>query len=67
MAKLPHTSCQRGKRVRLILKDGSQIISKFVEKKGNTHVVLELGSYPVTNIRAFSIYKPLKRDNPRNK
>lgn len=62
MSKLPHTSCQRGKRVRLILKDGSQIISKFLQKKGNTHIMLESGTYPVTSVRAFSIYKPLIGD-----
>ena len=62
MARLPHTSCQKGKRVRIIFKDGSQIISKFIDKKGHTHIRLESGLYPITSIRAFSIYKPLPGD-----
>ncbi len=46
----------------MILKDGSQIISKYVEKRGKETVVLESGSYHVTEIRALSIYKQLIGD-----
>lgn len=56
--RTPHSSCKRGKRVRLILRNGDVVISKFVENKGHT-VVLEAGEYTMDKIRAFAIYKPL--------
>lgn len=31
--RTPHSSCKKGKKVRLILRNGNQIISKFIEKK----------------------------------
>lgn len=65
MAKRPHTMFARGKRVRLIFKDGSQVISKFVEKRGDSWVVLESGNYHVTEIRALGIYKLLPSDTKR--
>lgn len=55
--RTPHSSCKKGKKVRLILRNGNQIISKFIEKKGD-FVVLESGKYSMVHIRAFSIYKP---------
>lgn len=59
--RTPHSSCKKGKRVRLILRDGTVIVSKFVGKKGHD-VVLESGVYGMGDIRAFSIYKPLDHE-----
>lgn len=55
--RTPHTSCKRGKRVKIITRSGERIISKFIEKKGE-NIVLENGTYTVSEIRSFSIYKP---------
>lgn len=63
--KTPHSSCRRGKKVRLILRDGTVIVSKFVENKGHD-VVLESGVYGMGEIRAFSIYKPLQHELHKN-
>lgn len=52
--RTPHTSCKRGKRVKLIFRDGTSTISKFVEKKGGC-VILENGKYEIKTIRAFGI------------
>jgi hypothetical protein len=34
MGKTPHTSCPRGKRVAVVMKDGTEFESKFMESTG---------------------------------
>ena len=57
MPSTPHTSCAKGKRVLVILKDGRRIVDKFVERKGNA-VVLETCRLKPETIRAFALYRP---------
>ena len=52
----PHTSCKRGKRVLVIIKDGRRIIKKFIERTGN-YVLLEDEKLWAGDIRAFAIYR----------
>lgn len=59
--RTPHSSCRKGKRVRLILRTGELIISKFVENKGHV-IVLESGDYTMDQVKSFSIYKPLPHE-----
>jgi hypothetical protein len=33
-SKTPHTCCRRGKRVHVVLKDGTEFIAKFIERTG---------------------------------
>ena len=54
--KTPHSSCRRGKRVLVILRDGTEIIDKFVERTGK-FVILENHKFTVDEIRSFAIYK----------
>lgn len=57
MSGKPHTSCKKGKRVIVTLKDGTRILDKFVEKKSKGIVLEEAGFINGQDIRAFSIYR----------
>jgi hypothetical protein len=52
--KTPHTSCQRGKRVKLGLRNGESICGRFVERTGK-FIVLDVGRYRGSEISSFSI------------
>lgn len=56
MKNTPHTSTQPGKRVRLVLRDGTSIESKFRERTGQ-FVVLESGRYRGRDIAQFILIK----------
>lgn len=58
----PHTSCRKGKRVLVIMKDGRRIVDKFAERKGN-YVVLDSVRLWAGDIRAFTIHRG-DRANP---
>ena len=56
--RTPHTSCQRGKRVKIVLKNGDEFIAKFSESKGR-YVYLDGGNKRVQRgqIKKFTILK----------
>lgn len=54
--KTPHTSCRRGKRVRVKLADGTKFIDKFKEKVGK-HVYFDHHEVLMGEIRSFTIVK----------
>lgn len=54
--RTPHTSCRKGKRVRVVMKDGTIFIDKFVEQTGKFNI-FEGHKVRTGEIRAFSIYK----------
>jgi len=56
--RTPHTSCSKGKRVRLVLRDGTEIKDKFIERT-DKYVFLEYGKYAKRSIKSFSILKNL--------
>lgn len=51
-----HTSMKTGARAIAFLRDGKQIIGKFVERKGR-FVVLDNARIPVSELRQLSYYK----------
>ena len=55
--KTPHTSCWEGKRVRIILKDGSQFVDKFWGSKGVGRMFKEHPKVRQGDIKSFSIFK----------
>jgi hypothetical protein len=55
--RTPHTSCRKGKRVIVTLRDGSRHIDKFVERIGKGVVLENLGLIKVKQLRAFTIYR----------
>lgn len=52
----PHTSCRKGLRVRVVLRDGTVIVDRFVERTGQ-YVVLENHRLRGRAIKTFGIYK----------
>jgi aromatic ring-opening dioxygenase LigB subunit len=52
-----HTATYKGKRVRIVLLDGTIIIGKFVERTRNKWVVLTDRRIHAREIRAFSDYR----------
>jgi len=54
--RTPHTHCQSGKKVLVTLRDGTQYLGKFVERKRRA-VVLEGKTISTEDLRAFSIYR----------
>jgi hypothetical protein len=55
--KTPHTSVRKGKRVRIVLRDGEEIIDKF-DNGTDRFVFLEGGrKIEKVTIRSFGIYR----------
>lgn len=58
--RTPHTSVRKGKRVRIVLKDGTIIIDKFKERTGKFVIIGdETHNNPIRagDIKSFGIYK----------
>ena len=56
MRRAPHTSCRRGKWVRLALRDGRVVVDKFVERTPK-FIVLESHRFTVDQIKTFGIMR----------
>lgn len=54
---MPHTSCYRGKRVRVVLRSGEVFVDRFHERTGHFIVFKDRGRIPRGDIAAFSIFK----------
>ena len=54
---MPHTSTNKGKRVKIVMRDGSSIIDKFIERKKDSIILKESGKIYKKDIKAFIIYK----------
>jgi hypothetical protein len=54
--KTPHTSCRRGKKVRIVLRDGTELITTFIERTGQ-FVVTEAGRIRGRDMKSFCIVK----------
>lgn len=52
----PHSSTHPGKRVRVVLRDGSEAEGKFIERTAK-FVVLDVGKYRMRDIDQFIIVK----------
>jgi len=59
--RTPHTSAKKGKRVFIILRDGTRIVDKFLDHKSGYVLLEKHGRLPIDTIRSFSINK-LKTD-----
>jgi len=55
--KVPHTACHRGKRVKVILRDGTEIIDYFEERTNKWIVLRKVGRIMKADLRAFIILK----------
>ena len=57
-----HTSFYKGSKIRLIMRDGTIIIAKFIEKHGKKLLRTDRGDFRVADIRAANSYKPLAHE-----
>lgn len=55
--RTPHTACRKGKKVKIILRDGAQIIDHFEERTDRWVVLRKEGRIMKADIRAFMIFK----------
>lgn len=55
--RTPHTSTYKGKRVFVILRDGSRFVDKFLDKKAGYILFAEHGRIPIRDVRVFTINK----------
>lgn len=56
-----HTSTYKGKRILIILKDGTKLIGKFKDKKSGFVFTEEHGKISTKRIKAMTICKPTER------
>lgn len=56
LMRTPHTSCRKGKRVIVTLKDGSRFIDKFLEQTGKFNL-FENHRVKTSEILSFGIFK----------
>jgi hypothetical protein len=58
--KTPHTAINRGKRVRVELKDGTVFVDRFLDRtRGKVCVFEQRGRVRVGDSKAFSPYRAL--------
>lgn len=57
MARTPHTSTRKGKRVLVLLRDGQRIDDIFEDAKGRFVILRQYGKLSKDQIRAFIIKK----------
>ena len=57
MSKTPHTACYPGKRVRVVLIDGTKFEDRFQERNPKWVYFKQRGKVRRSTIKAFSIIK----------
>ncbi len=55
-----HTATFKGRKVRIILRDGTVIIDRFLNRTRSKMIVLEHRKIHVREIRAFAPYKKME-------
>ncbi len=55
--RIPHTATHRGKRVKVVLRDGTEIIDRFIDRTDKWVVLKENGRVNKSDIRAFIVIK----------
>ncbi|MBT5954599.1 hypothetical protein HOG98_07745 [bacterium] len=59
-----HTSTYKGKRVYVLLKDGTRIVDKFKDKKSGYVVLEEHGKIQKSKIKTMTIYRNTPSTSP---
>jgi hypothetical protein len=54
--KKPHTHAPRGKRIRVVLKDGTEFVDKFLERRSK-QIVFSERSVAIGLIESFTIWR----------
>lgn len=61
-----HTSAPKGKKVRIKLKTGDIIITKFIKRDEQSNIITEAGKFRKKQLKSFSIYKNTNSKISRN-
>ena len=56
-----HSSTYKGKRILIILKDGTKLIAKFKDKKSGFIITEEFGKIATNTVKAMTLYKAIER------
>jgi hypothetical protein len=59
MARMIHSSFNQGSKIRLIFKDGTQVVTKYLGHRKGKSIQTEAGTFKILDIRAADYYKPL--------
>jgi hypothetical protein len=57
--RMIHSRFTKGAPIRLILKDGKQVITKFVDYRKGKSINTRHGEFRILDIRSANYYKPL--------
>ena len=57
-----HSSFHKGSKIRVILNDGTVIITKFIRKTEQNVIVTEAGEFRKRDLRSCNYYKPLPHE-----
>lgn len=57
-----HSAFRQGTKIRIILKNGGQVIARFKESKKNRLITLDKGEFNFLDLRSVNYYKPLKHE-----
>lgn len=57
-----HTSFFKGSKIRIILRDGTVIVAKFIEKLGRKYIRTDHGDIRIADLRSANYYKPLPHE-----
>lgn len=55
--RTPHTAVRRGKKVKVVLTDGTRFVDRFWERVGKWVQFKQLGWIDKSRIKSFSIFK----------
>lgn len=62
--RTPHTGTNRGKKVRVVLRDGTKIDDKFVDRTNKWVVLEKTGRVMKSDIRSFFVLKGEEKEGP---
>ncbi len=60
--RMTHTQFTKGAKIRVIEKDGTVTIAKFIMKVGKKMIRTDKGDFRVIDIRSANYYKPLPHE-----
>lgn len=57
-----HSTFYTGSKIRLIFKDGSQVIAKYKQTRKGKKILTDKGDFNILDIRSANYYKPLPHE-----
>ncbi len=57
-----HSTFYTGSKIRIILKDGIQVIAKYRSTRKGKKIITDKGDFNILDIRSANYYKPLPHE-----